>query len=280
MAVPLIKISDLSYAYPGSNKQAVSHVDLTIDKGAFVTLTGPSGCGKTTLCRCLNGLIPHFYGGKIKGTITVSGLSVLDHTIGELAEHVGFIFQNPENQLFALSVERDVAFGPENLALPREEIRERVEWAMKVTGVEGLRERSPYELSGGQQQRVAIASVLAMRPEILVLDEPTSSLDPLAAQNLFQAISELNERLSLTIVLVEHRLDLLSTLTDRVIVMDNGHVRMDGSPVEVFNSMDAQLMGIGVPKIVRLYHALGFRAEKPPLSVEDFAQYLRGLRND
>ena len=280
MAVPLIEINDLSYAYPGSNRQAVSHVDLTIDKGSFVTLTGPSGCGKTTLCRCLNGLIPHFYGGKIKGTITVSGLPVLDHTIGELAEHVGFIFQNPENQLFALSVERDVAFGPENLALPREEIRERVEWAMKVTGVEGLRERSPYELSGGQQQRVAIASVLAMRPEILVLDEPTSSLDPLAAQNLFQAISELKERLGLTIVLVEHRLDLLSTLTDRVIVMDNGHVRMDGSPVEVFNSMDAQLMGIGVPKIVRLYHALGFRAEKPPLSVEDFAQYLRGLRND
>ena len=280
MAVPLIEINDLSYAYPGSNRQAVSYVDLIIDKGSFVTLTGPSGCGKTTLCRCLNGLIPHFYGGKIKGTITVSGLSVLDHTIGELAEHVGFIFQNPENQLFALSVERDVAFGPENLALPREEIRERVEWAMKVTGVEGLRERSPYELSGGQQQRVAIASVLAMRPEILVLDEPTSSLDPLAAQNLFQAISELNERLSLTIVLVEHRLDLLSTLTDRVIVMDNGQVRMDGSPVEVFNSMDAQLMGIGVPKIVRLYHELGFRAEKPPLSVEDFAQYLRGLRND
>jgi energy-coupling factor transporter ATP-binding protein EcfA2 len=280
MTVPLIKISDLSYAYPGSNRQAVSHVDLTVDKGSFVTLTGPSGCGKTTLCRCLNGLIPHFYGGKIKGTITVSGLSVLDHTIGELAEHVGFIFQNPENQLFALSVERDVAFGPENLALPREEIRERVEWAMKVTGVEGLRDRSPYELSGGQQQRVAIASVLAMRPEILVLDEPTSSLDPLAAQNLFQAISELNERLGLTIVLVEHRLDLLSTLTDRVIVMDNGQVRMDGSPVEVFNSVDAQLMGIGVPKIVRLYRALGFRAEKPPLSVEDFAQYLRGLRND
>jgi len=278
--VPLIELNDLSYAYPGSNRQAVSHVDLTIDKGAFVTLTGPSGCGKTTLCRCLNGLIPHFYGGKIKGTITVSGLSVLDHTIGELAQHVGFIFQNPENQLFALSVERDVAFGPENLALPREEIRERVEWAMKVTGVEGLRERSPYELSGGQQQRVAIASVLAMRPEILVLDEPTSSLDPLAAQNLFQAVSELNERLGLTIMLVEHRLDLLSTLTDRVIVMDNGQVRMDGSPVEVFNSMDAQLMGIGVPKIVRLYHALGFRAEKPPLSVEDFAQYLRGLRND
>jgi len=280
MAVPLIEINDLSYAYPGSNRQAVSRVDLTIDKGSFVTLTGPSGCGKTTLCRCLNGLIPHFYGGKIKGTITVSGLSVLDHTIGELAEHVGFIFQNPENQLFALSVERDVAFGPENLALPREEIRERVEWAMKVTGVEGLRERSPYELSGGQQQRVAIASVLAMKPEILVLDEPTSSLDPLAAQNLFQAISELNARLGLTIVLVEHRLDLLSTLTDRVIVMDNGQVRMDGSPVEVFNSMEAQLMGIGVPKIVRLYHELGFRAEKPPLSVKDFAQYLRGLRND
>lgn len=151
---------------------------------------------------------------------------------------------------------------------------------MKVTGVEGLRERSPYELSGGQQQRVAIASVLAMKPEVLVLDEPTSSLDPLAAKNLFQAIDELNERLGLTIVLVEHRLDLLSTLTDRVIVMDDGQIRMDGSPAEVFNSKDAKLMGIGVPKIVRLYHELGFRAEKPPLSVEDFAQCLRSLRHN
>ena len=274
----IVEIKDLSYSYSASEAQTLKNVNLTIERGSFVTLTGPSGCGKTTLCRCINGLIPHFYGGEMKGEILVSGMSVRDHEIRELAKHVGFVFQNPENQLFALSAEKDIAFGLENLALPREEMRKRVEWAMEITGIEDLRERAPYELSGGQQQRVAIACVLAMKPEVMVLDEPTSFLDPMVATRLFQLISQLNKELNLTIILVEHRLDLLCQYTDRVIVMDDGEVRLDGTPRDVFSSEEAKLLGIGIPKVIRLYKELkkhGVDLRHPPISVEDFVQSLR-----
>lgn len=278
IVVSIIEVKDLSYSYSASEAQALKDVNLTIERGSFVTLTGPSGCGKTTLCRCINGLIPHFYGGEMKGDVLVSGMSVRDHEIRELAKHVGFVFQNPENQLFALSVEKDVAFGLENLALPREEIRRRVEWAMEMTGIEDLRERAPHELSGGQQQRVAIACVLAMKPEVMILDEPTSFLDPMVATRLFQVINKLNKELNLTIILVEHRLDLLCQYTDRVIVMDEGEARLDGTPRDVFSSEEAKLLGIGIPKVMRLYKELkkhGVNLKRPPISVEDFTQSLR-----
>ena len=274
----IVEVKALSYSYSASEVQVLKGVSLRIEKGSFVTLTGPSGCGKTTLCRCINGLIPHFYGGKIEGEIVVSGMRVQDHEISELAKHIGFVFQNPENQLFALSVEKDIAFGLENLALPRGEIGRRVEWAMEVTGVEDLREKAPYELSGGQQQRVAIACVLAMKPKVMILDEPTSFLDPMAATRLFQVISKLNKRLNLTIILVEHRLDLLCQYTDRVVVMDEGEVRLDGAPRDVFSSEEAKLLGIGIPKVVRLHKDLkksGIEIGRPPTSTEDFNQSLR-----
>jgi len=274
----IVEIKDLSYSYSASEAQTLKNVNLTIERGSFVTLTGPSGCGKTTLCRCINGLIPHFYGGEMKGDVLVSGMSIRDHEISELAKHVGFVFQNPENQLFALSAEKDIAFGLENLALPREELRKRVEWAIEMTGIKDLRERAPYELSGGQQQRVAIACVLAMKPEVMVLDEPTSFLDPMVATRLFQLISQLNKELNLTIILVEHRLDLLCQYTDRVIVMDDGEVRLDGTPRDVFSSEEAKLLGIGIPKVIRLYKELkkhGVDLRHPPISIEDFVQSLR-----
>lgn len=274
----VVEVKALSYSYSASDVQALKGVNLRIEKGSFVTLTGPSGCGKTTLCRCINGLIPHFYGGKIEGEIVVSGMRVQDHEISELAKQVGFVFQNPENQLFALSVEKDIAFGLENLALPRKEILRRVKWAMEVTGVENLKEKAPYELSGGQQQRVAIACVLAMKPKVMILDEPTSFLDPMAATRLFQVISKLNKRLNLTIILVEHRLDLLCQYTDRVVVMDEGEVRLDGTPRDVFSSEEAKLLGIGIPKVIRLHKELkksGIDIGRPPTSTEDFNQSLR-----
>jgi len=274
----VVEVKALSYSYSASEVQVLKAVNLRIEKGSFVTLTGPSGCGKTTLCRCINGLIPHFYGGKIEGEIVISGMRVQDHEISELAKHVGFVFQNPENQLFALSVEKDIAFGLENLALSRKEIQRRVKWAMEVTGVEDLKEKAPYELSGGQQQRVAIACVLAMKPKVMILDEPTSFLDPMAATRLFQVISKLNKRLNLTIILVEHRLDLLCQYTDRVVVMDEGEIRLDGTPRDVFSSEEAKLLGIGIPKVVRLHKELkktGIDIGRPPTSTEDFNQSLR-----
>ncbi len=280
----IVETKDLTYTYPGGTKRAVEDVSITIEKGEFVVLTGPSGCGKTTLCRCFNGLVPHFYGGKVEGDILVKGLRVGEHSIHELARHVGLVFQNPENQLFALFVEKDVAFGLENLGVPRDEIRKRVDWALQMTGIEDLREMAPHELSGGQQQRVAIASVLAMQPDIMVLDEPTSFLDPLGARKIFEVISELNKELGVTVVLVEHRLDLASRYSDHVIVMDGGRVVLDGEPREVFNSETARMIGVGIPKAIRLSQLLeksGVHLGRVPVTSEEASHVLKEvLRRD
>ena len=276
----LIETKNLTFTYPSGMKPAVEDVSITIEKGDFVILTGPSGCGKTTLCRCFNGLVPNFYGGKLEGDITVAGFNVTKSSIHELARHVGLVFQNPENQLFALSVEKDVAFGLENFGVSRDEMRERVDWALQMTGINELRERAPHELSGGQQQRVAIASILAMRPEVMVFDEPTSFLDPLGAQRIFEVIHDLNKKLGITVILVEHRLDLASRYANHVIVMDESRVVLDGEPRQVFNSEKARLIGVGIPKATRLYQILrenGVKLGKVPINSEEASQLLRRI---
>lgn len=274
----VIKTSDLTYSYPGATKPSIEKVSLTINKGDFVILTGPSGCGKTTLCRCFNGLIPHFYNGTLEGKITVAGLDVADHQIHQLANHVGLVFQNPENQLFALSVEKDVAFGLENFAVSRDEMRKQVDWALKMAGITELAERPPHELSGGQQQRVAIASVLAMKPDIMILDEPTSFLDPVGAEKIFEVINDLNKKLGITIILVEHRLDLAAKYANHVIVMDEGKIALTGSPRDIFTSEKARLIGVGIPKATKLYQHLkqnGIDLKAVPVTPEETANLLR-----
>jgi energy-coupling factor transporter ATPase len=280
----IIETTDLTYTYPGATKPSIKEVSITINKGDFVILTGPSGCGKTTLCRCFNGLIPHFYNGTLEGKIEVAGLNVAEHKIHELASHVGLVFQNPENQLFALSVEKDVAFGLENFALPRDKMRKQVDWALQMAGITGLSERPPHELSGGQQQRVAIASVLAMQPDIMILDEPTSFLDPVGAQQIFEVINELNKKLGITIILVEHRLDLAAKYANNVIVMDEGKVVLNGTPREIFTSEEARLIGVGIPKATKLYQHLkqnGVHLKTVPVTTEETVNLLReALKHD
>lgn len=275
-----IEMINLSYSYPGTEKPILNDINVTIEEGEFIMLTGPSGCGKTTLCRCLNGLIPHFYGGELEGEVSVCGLSVKSNPMSELSQHVGYVFQNPDNQLFALTVEKDVAFGLENLALPRNEIKSNIDWAMEIVGISELRNSSPNELSGGQKQLVAIACVLAMRPRILIMDEPTSNLDPMAAKRMFDVIKSLNEKFGITVVLVEHRLDLLSTYVNRVIVMDEGSIKIDGSPKIVLSSPESQIIGIGIPKVIRLHQEIkneGFDMGEIPLTVEDFTSAFRRM---
>jgi energy-coupling factor transporter ATPase len=275
----IIEIRNLSYTYPGATKQSLSDVSLQVEKGEFVLITGPSGCGKTTLCRCFNGLIPHFYQGELTGEVLVAGKDITKHQTHQLAKHVGLVFQNPENQLFALSVEKDVAFGLENLGYSREEMRKRVDWALDLTGIYDLRERSPHEVSGGQQQRVAIAAVLAMQPEIIVLDEPTSFLDPLSAQKIFQVIHELNQTLGITVVLVEHRLDLTARYANHIIIMDEGKVRSDGESRKILSSEQTRLIGVGIPKATLLYEMLEKEGMKlssvTPLSSDEMAKQLQ-----
>jgi energy-coupling factor transporter ATPase len=274
----VIETKGLAYTYPGGTKPSISDVSISVEKGDFVLITGPSGCGKTTLCRCFNGLIPHFYQGELKGEIIVSGKDVTKHQTSEMAKHVGLVFQNPENQLFALSVEKDVAFGLENLGISREEMRKRVDWALNLTGIYDLRERSPHEVSGGQQQRVAIAAVLAMQPEIIVLDEPTSFLDPLSAEKIFEVIHDLNQRLGITVVLVEHRLDLTARYANRIIIMDQGQIYSDGETREVIDNEKTRLVGVGIPKATLLHQMLVKEGMKfnslTPLSSDEMVNLL------
>lgn len=275
----IVQANHLSFTYTGASKPSIEDLSIGVSPGEFVVLTGPSGCGKTTICRCLNGLIPNFYSGDFTGDLIVDGLSVKDHTTAELAPHVGMVFQNPENQLFSLSVERDVAFGPENLGLSREETRKRVDWALDVTGISHLKDKPPYELSGGQQQRAAIAGVLAMQPKVIVLDEPTSFLDPKSALEILEVISNLNEKLGITIILVEHRLDIVSKHANRVIVMDNGRIVLDGTPKDVYGE-HARLIGIGLPRVTALFNLLqkdGVQFTQTPTTVDEAVDVLRKM---
>lgn len=274
----IIQTKNLTYTYPGATKPSINDVSITVEKGEFVLITGPSGCGKTSLCRCFNGLIPHFYQGELKGEISVAGINPLKHHTYEMARHVGLVFQNPENQLFALSIEKDVAFGLENNGVPRDEMRRRVDWALNQTGIYDIRERSPHEISGGQQQRVAIAAVLAMQPEIIVLDEPTSFLDPLSAEKIFEVIYNLNKKQGITVILVEHRLDLTAKYTNHLIVMDEGKVRLEGDPRDILSTDETRLIGVGIPKATLLYQMLkkdGLKiGNTTPLSSEELADQL------
>ena len=244
------------FRYHGSPRRAVADFGMEVEEGEVAVLAGPSGCGKSTLLRAVNGLIPHMYAGDYEGEVTVDGLRVKDTPMRDLAQKVGFLFQNPENQIFMFSVERDVAFGLENLGMERRAMRERVDEAMKMLGVTELAKRAPHELSDGQKQRVALAGVMAMRPRLVILDEPTSLLDPMTAAELVSLVERLRKEEGITFIIVEHRLELLVRIADRLIVMDEGRKILDGSPEEVLRDVRAEEHGVAVPASVALENYL------------------------
>jgi energy-coupling factor transport system ATP-binding protein len=269
----LIKIQNLTFSYAGSLEPVLKEINLTIMDGEFVLLSGSSGSGKSSLVRCLNGLIPHFYGGRISGTVEVEGFVTINYSLAELATRVGLVFQDPENQLVTTDVEREIAFGLENLGLPRAEISKRLEEALDTVGIASLRYRSLHELSGGEKQKVAIASVLALKPQILVLDEPTSELDPQGAEDVLGIISRLNDELGLTVILVEHRLDRVVHLVDRLIVLNQGRIIADGQPAKIMRSQYEKLdkIGFGFPPLIALAQKLiktGHQVNGLPLTVK------------
>jgi energy-coupling factor transporter ATP-binding protein EcfA2 len=276
----LVSVDDLSFRYLDSEKRALDQVSLKIGEGEVVVLAGQSGCGKSTLLRCINGLIPHMYPGEYSGSITIAGDVVATTSMGVLAQKVGLLFQNPENQIFMFSVERDIAFGLENLGLPRKEIRSRVDEVMRLLGITSLALRAPHELSDGQKQRVALAGVIAMRPRLIILDEPTSLLDPETASELVALVRKLNKEVGITFVIVEHRLELLTPIADRIVVMDKGRKEMDGVPSEILADPRAAELGISIPPISRLYVQLksqGVPLQKTPTTPEELAEGLNAL---
>ncbi len=259
----ILEMSSLSFRYPDSPKKAVSDFDLTVPDGEIVVLAGPSGCGKSTLLRAVNGLIPHMYSGDYSGSVSVGGASVKDSNMRDLAQKVGFLFQNPENQIFMFTVERDVAFGLENLGVPRSEMRARVEEALGLLDISDLALRAPHELSDGQKQRVALAGVLAMRPSLVILDEPTSLLDPKTAADLVGLVARLRKELGTTFLVVEHRLDLLVKVADRMVVMNEGKKVLEGTPREVLFGEEAEAFGVAVPAVTRLQRMLAMDGVLP-----------------
>jgi energy-coupling factor transporter ATP-binding protein EcfA2 len=277
--VPLIEFADFSFKYLGADSLALRKVNLNIDKGEYIVITGPSGCGKTTLCRAINGLVPQFHRGYIAGNVLVDGKNTRESNVAELAPIAGLVFQQPENQLVTLNVEREIAFGPENLGVEPNEVRRRVEELIGMLDLEHLREKHPHEMSGGEQQRVAIAATLALKPKVLVADEPTSNLDPQSAELILDLIADLNKR-DMTVVLVEHRLDLVSKDASRVILMDNGSIVADGIPREVLTMDICQEIGVGIPKATQLYKRLkarGFTLDEVPLTGAELATLVQGV---
>lgn len=247
---------DYSFRYINSDKPNLKKINIEIKSGELVLIVGPSGCGKTTLLRSIIGLIPHMYPGATKGTVHVDNLEVSSTKITQLARKVGFVFQNPENQIFMFSVERDVAFGLENLGISQTEMRVKVSEAMNLLGINHLASRAPHELSDGQKQRVALAGILAMEPDILILDEPTSLLDPSSALELIEIVKSLNRKLGLTVLIVEHRLDLLVKAATRIICLNKGEIIADGSTRKVLNKKQLSMIGIGIPVASRLHQMI------------------------
>ncbi|HEY5472451.1 MAG TPA: energy-coupling factor transporter ATPase [Candidatus Limnocylindrales bacterium] len=231
--IELVEIEGLSYTYPGRKEPALRDVSLSLTPGEFVLLVGASGSGKSTLCRALNGLVPHFYGGRIGGSVRVAGVDTATAEVRDLARTVGMVFQDPENQMVTDNPVSEIAFGLENIGLERLQMRKRVEEVMASLRLSQLRDKRISELSGGQKQKVALASVLAMHPSVLVLDEPTSQLDPISAEDFLSQVKSLNDELGLVVVLAEHRVERCFHFADRVVVLDGGRAVFAGSPEEM-----------------------------------------------
>jgi len=257
----MISIKNLTYYYPGFEDAVLDNINLTVEEGEFILLLGPSGCGKSTLVQCLNGIIPKVASGDLTGEIFINKKNVRDHKVYQLSTDVGLVFQNPDTQLFGLTVEEDVAFGPENLGIEREEIRARVKHSLETVGLKDFKDRFTFTLSGGEKQRTAIAGNLAMEPKILVLDEPTSDLDPAGTKEVFETLKHLNRDRKITIILIEHKIDEVMGLADRSVVMDKGRIILDGNTFDIF-SQDLDVLkeiGIHLPQLMRISSLLGVR---------------------
>jgi len=247
----VITVRGLSFKYRRAEKPSLLNVDLDVKKGEMVGVIGPSGSGKSTLCLTLNGIIPNSIKGEFSGTVLIRNpqtgeeFSTLETPVSKLSTIVGLVLQNPESQLFNMTVEEEVAFGPESLGLERSEILRRVRWSLEVTGLRGLEREFPPNLSGGQQQRRALGAVLAMKPPILVVDEPTSQLDPRGKEEVLGLISLLNREHGITVVLVEHNTDYLFRNADKIVVMEGGSVVMEGTPRKIADRAE-ELMELGV----------------------------------
>lgn len=273
----IIQVENLTWYYEGTSKAALNNINLKIKKGETVLITGPAGAGKTTLAYCLNGIIPHFFPGYLQGRVLIKNIDARTVEIGDISRMVGMVLQDYSAQLVQPTVIDDVAFALENFGFDPDEIQKRVEEAITITGLTGLENRNPHTLSGGEQQLCAIAGVLALKPEIIVLDEPVSSLDPIGAEKVSNLLRKLKEKENITMIIIEQRLDEFISWADKLIVLNEGKIIAEGKPLDILNDYEKlELMvryRVNVPQLFLLYYKLKKTYNLPPLkslSVKDF----------
>jgi energy-coupling factor transporter ATP-binding protein EcfA2 len=276
----LIEIENYTWKYLNAPQEALKGINLTIEQGAFVGVIGPNGAGKTSLAYSLDGLIPGQYHGIKFGTVKIRGKEVEEYARGQLQQKVGLVFSDPEAQFTAMTVEDELVFGMENLGMTIPEIRERLEWVTELTGLKPLLLKPPYEISGGQKQRVALAAVLAMTPEVLILDEPTSMLDPVSRKRVFDVLARLKQSKN-TVIVIEHSLENLIPLADRMLLLSEGELLLDAETRAFFQRIDLLLeKGISPPGAMRFFHELarsGRYAGELPLSLDEALANLETL---
>ena len=272
MTKEIIQIENLTYQYAHTDKPALVDINLSIKKGEYLAIIGPCGAGKTSLALSLNGIVPHMTVGEMRGKVLVDGIDTTQTQVRDLAHIVGMVFDNPEYQLSQSTVLSEMAIGLENIGIPRDEMLKRIVVALEIVGLSGLEERSPLALSGGQQQRLAIAAALSMYPKVLVLDEPTSNLDPMGKEEVFAVTARLNQEKQMTVVIVEHEVEVIASYADRVIVLDKGQIVNSGNVNDIFSDIDS-LDGIGVrpPQVTAIASGLekkGYHFENLPVTLD------------
>lgn len=261
-----VELKDVSFKYATAKEETIKHVNIKIKKGEFCAIIGANGSGKTTLCNLIRGFAPNFYTGKLEGAVEIFGETISEESLKMLCEKVGFVFQNPFVQISGSTetVFEEVAFGLENLGVPIDIIKTRVNKILELTGIDHLREKNPTELSGGQKQRVALASILAMEPDIFVIDEPTSQLDPQGTEDIFEIIKLLKAQ-GKTIILVEHKIELVAEYAEHIVVLDKGEVVMDGTSKEIFSNPEVLNHCVQLP----CYSNVGLQLKRNGVKLND-----------
>ena len=274
----VIKVENLTVQYAGEEKNALDGVSLEIEKGEFVALLGAHGAGKTTLCLSLNGIVPNMISADMYGAIEVLGEIPPKIPVRQLETKVGSIFDNPEFQMSQLTVFEEVALGLQNLGVEKTIIEKNITESLKLVGLEGFEERSPFEISGGQQQRLAMASALAMKPEILILDEPTSNLDPIGKEEVFSVTRSLNQEEGLTVIIAEHEVEVIAEFADKLILLDEGKINEIGTPQEIFPKFveHQEDVGVRVPQVTELASKKFELFESTPVTLEEAVRMYKG----